>query len=104
MNETKCEEYVKGPDGWRGQPTGGFVEFDCPETACVKSTNYCIEELLGDGICHDQNNGPYCDYDLGDCCILGKVLDFCCACRCRDISNPLWWAIECPNGKDSCLI
>ena len=103
LNETKCQEYVQGPEGWRGQPTAEMVEYDCPEHACIKSTNYCIAELLGDGICHDQNNSPYCDYDLGDCCILHKVLDFCCTCFCRDYDHPLWWAIECPTGKESCL-
>ena len=98
LNETKCKKKIYGPNG-----SNKVFEIDCPENACIKSTNYCIQELLGDGICHDQNNGPYCDYDLGDCCIRNKVLDFCCTCSCRDYENPLWLLIECPKGPGSCV-
>ena len=40
---------------------------------------------MGDGICQDYNNGPLCDYDLGDCCLsLDKLIyDECCDCICH---------------------
>ena len=59
----------------------GNIVMDCPETTCVKSNIYCIPNEVGDGICQDYNNGPYCDYDLGDCC-LGNKTESCCYCYC----------------------
>ena len=41
----------------------------CGEDICIKSNLFCVKEELGDGICQGHNNGPYCDYDLGDCCL-----------------------------------
>ena len=55
----------------------------CPENTCILSNNFCIQEELGDGICQDHNNGPYCDYDLGDCCD-GTSASECCACKCHE--------------------
>ena len=44
---------------------------------------FCIPEELGDGICQDHNNGPYCDNDLGDCCLVQQaVYEECCNCGC----------------------
>ena len=60
---------------------------------CIKSNNFCIPEELGDGICQDHNNGPFCDYDLGDlgdCCSTNnyywEISDSkdCCACFCHE--------------------
>ena len=45
-----------------------YVAVDCPENVCIESNIYCIPEQVGDGICQDHNNGPFCDYDSGDCC------------------------------------
>ena len=63
---------------------------NCPENLCIKSNNFCIPEELGDGICQDHNNGPFCDYDLGDCCstnnyywVISDSKD-CCACFCHE--------------------
>ena len=63
---------------------------DCPQDPCIRSNNFCIAEELGDGLCQDYNNGPYCDYDLGDCCKSNDHhLDTsdskkdCCACFCK---------------------
>ena len=42
----------------------------CPENPCIRSNNFCIAEELGDGICQDHNNGPFCQFDLGDCCLI----------------------------------
>ena len=66
---------------------------DCPQNSCIRSNNFCIAEELGDGLCQDYNNGPYCDFDLGDCCTKNSDLDTsdakkdCCACKCK-IKNP----------------
>ena len=66
---------------------------DCPQNPCIQSNNFCIAEELGDGLCQDYNNGPYCDFDLGDCCTKNSDLDTsdakrdCCACKCK-IKNP----------------
>ena len=50
---------------------------------CIKSNNFCIPEELGDGICQDNNNGPYCDYDMGDCCLVtDQSNQECCNCLC----------------------
>ena len=55
----------------------------CPENRCITPGNFCIEEELGDGICQFYNNGPFCNYDNGDCCPLIHDTD-CCYCKCRD--------------------
>ena len=70
-----------------------IVQTYCPENPCIKSNNFCIQEELGNGICEDYNNGPYCDYDLGDCCshkihLSGptstpKSEIACCQCSCK---------------------
>ena len=70
---------------WRGVPKIETHEIDCPDNICVKSDNYCIEDQIGDGICQDHNNSPFCDYDQGDCCLPFRVLDFCCDCICRQL-------------------
>ena len=54
----------------------------CPEKSCIRSNNYCITEELGDGICQDHNNGIFCDFDMGDCCLTNKNHEFCCHCVC----------------------
>ena len=57
---------------------------ECPDNPCIPSNNYCIPQELGDGICQDHNNGPYCDYDFGDCCLNNyDQLDQCCSCACH---------------------
>ena len=63
---------------------------ECPQNTCILSNNFCIAEELGDGLCQDYNNGPYCDYDLGDCCTHNSdhldTMDSkkdCCACFCK---------------------
>ena len=80
-----------------------FIPRFCPENTCIQSNIFCILEELGDGICQDHNNGPFCDYDLGDCC-LTEVLDDhvgtftmarpkinteCCDCFCKANFDPL---------------
>ena len=60
-----------------------FDQVTCPDHPCIESNQYCIEHELGDGICQDHNNGPYCDYDLGDCCsISSQAYEDCCTCKC----------------------
>ena len=56
---------------------------NCPplENLCIPSTLYCVPEELGDGKCQDYNNGPFCDFDLGDCCISDEsAYESCCQC------------------------
>ena len=62
----------------------------CPDKACIKSNNFCIPHQLGDGICQDHNNGPFCNFDLGDCCLRfsddhnnEEFLTDCCTCSCH---------------------
>ena len=46
------------------------------------SNLFCVEEKLGDGICQDFNNGPLCNYDLGDCCSRNLInKSECCYCN-----------------------
>ena len=54
----------------------------CPEDICIESNIFCNEEELGDGICQGHNNGPLCEYDLGDCC-LGYGIQTNCTCNCQ---------------------
>ena len=70
-----------------------FVDKYCPPNPCIKSNIFCVKEELGNGICEDYNNGPYCDYDLGDCCLSppnhswttpGEISKRdCCICSCK---------------------
>ena len=70
-----------------------FVDKFCPPNPCIKSNIFCVKEELGNGICEDYNNGPYCDYDLGDCCLSppnhswttpGEISKRdCCICSCQ---------------------
>ena len=62
----------------------------CPDKVCIKSNNFCIPHQLGDGICQDHNNGPFCNFDLGDCCLRfsddhnnEEFLTDCCTCSCH---------------------
>ena len=71
-----------------------YVKTYCPLNPCIKSNIFCVHEELGNGYCEDYNNGPYCDYDLGDCCLYGanygpptstkppSKVD-CCTCACK---------------------
>ena len=60
---------------------------ECPENSCIQSNIFCILEELGDGICQDHNNGPFCQYDLGDCCsVPGNFTDCCCNCDCKKVN------------------
>ena len=62
--------------------SGNNMYMDCPSNICVNSNIYCIKNELGDGICQDYNNGPYCDFDFGDCCF-GNKTGSCCFCACN---------------------
>ena len=56
---------------------------DCAEDICIQSNIFCIKEEFGDGICQGHNNGPYCDHDLGDCCLGTESSQTNCTCNCR---------------------
>ena len=81
--------------------SSNYVEKYCPTNPCIRSNIFCVEEELGNGICEDYNNGPYCDYDLGDCCLMspndGQTTtekhtskDDCCMCSCKQTSAIYW--------------
>ena len=59
------------------------------ECICIPNSLVCNATQLGDGICQDFNNGPLCEYDLGDCCLkywqfyLDETKDNCCNCFCH---------------------
>ena len=55
----------------------------CDEDICIKSNLFCVKEELGDGICQGHNNGPYCDHDLGDCCLVTETSKTNCTCNCE---------------------
>ena len=57
---------------------------ECPENPCIRSNVYCIPHELGDGICQDHNNGPLCDFDHGDCCLVNRFeVSECWPCSCQ---------------------
>lgn len=81
---------------------GDTLKYEYTYPHCIKSNNFCIPEELGDGICQDHNNGPFCQYDLGDCCLLFHG-DDCCGCACRPgLDQPLPWVSYVCYGQ-TCL-
>ena len=94
LEEPICEITMIFDNGftWRGVPDIEILNqvIECPKDVCIKSPHYCVPELLGDGICHDQNNGPFCDYDMGDCCDMNSSFEFCCGCVCHIEMIPFW--------------
>ena len=62
---------------------GDTLKYEYTYPHCIKSNNFCVPEELGDGICQDHNSGPYCDNDLGDCCLVQQnAYEECCNCGC----------------------
>ena len=56
------------------------------ECECIPNNLVCNETQIGDGKCQDYNNGPLCDYDLGDCCLRWTAdpdVDECANCFCH---------------------
>ena len=44
---------------------------------------YCFhKQFVGDGVCDDPNNNPYCFFDGGDCCLADSDTSFCKDCFC----------------------
>ena len=86
IQDLMCRQEIIYPGNY---VTSNYVT--CPDNLCIESNNFCIPEQLGDGICQDHNNGPFCDFDLGDCCLnlsLGNPNDEqenpdCCSCSCH---------------------
>ena len=92
LEDPICQIHIDGKS-WRGHSITETKQIDCPDNVCIKSDRYCIKDQIGDGICQDHNNSPFCDYDQGDCCLPVRVLDFCCQCTCK----------ECHPGDSGCL-
>ena len=75
-------------DDFKCQYTNGTKSQLCLENPCIVSNNFCIPEELGDGVCQDHNNGPFCDYDMGDCSLdLEDALDQCCSCSMKEVDE-----------------
>ena len=55
----------------------------CEADNCIKSNLFCVKEELGDGICQGHNNGPFCNHDLGDCCLVTETIKTNCTCNCE---------------------
>ena len=82
LNYTQCENIFQATNPWGAAMEKSF-DVDCPIDVCIRSDMYCIPELSGDGVCHDNNNSKLCDYDLGDCCKPNLITDSCCDCSCK---------------------
>ena len=41
-----------------------------------------FSKVVGDGICDDNANVFECDFDGGDCCGIGTIMDICLKCQC----------------------
>ena len=68
----------------------------CQENLCIESNIFCVKEELGDGICQGHNNGPFCDYDSGDCCLVTENSKANCTCNCEcflDAFNQIPWML-----------
>ena len=68
---------------WFSNPPRPCLENEC---ICIPNNLVCNATQLGDGKCQDYNNGPLCDYDLGDCCLRWMPdfdIDECCNCLCH---------------------
>ena len=93
LEDPICQVLIYG-ESWRGHSITKTKQIDCPDNVCIRSENYCIKDQIGDGICQDYNNSPFCNYDLGDCCMPVRELDFCCSCICKEF--------ECYPGVHGC--
>ena len=89
LDDPECSITIQGEgDLWCHQsnlcsdPHYESFEVVCPEHVCIQSDIHCIQELMGDGICHDNNNSKLCEWDLGDCCKSNLNRDDCCICAC----------------------
>ena len=80
IQDLMCRQEIIYPGNY---VTSNYVT--CPDNLCIESNNFCIPENLGDGLCHDYNNSPFCDYDLGDCCTLKMNTTECAWCKCSNL-------------------
>lgn len=55
-----------------------------PFTTWINAGGCTVLFLKGDGMCHDFNNTPECDYDGGDCCGPNVNTITCSACECLE--------------------
>ena len=84
LNYIQCENIIMTQRPW-GAIIPNTLDVDCPIDVCIRSDMYCIPELMGDGVCHDNNNSELCDFDLGDCCKPNRIKDSCCNCDCKQM-------------------
>ena len=84
LENPECQT-VEEVKNWQGGPRWNRTDMYCPQNICIRTDSYCIEALMGDGICDDINNSNLCDFDGGDCCGPKKIKDFCCICACLPV-------------------
>ncbi len=58
-----------------------FCTYFCPLELCSNNENFNVANL-DDGICDDDLNVRECNFDVGDCCLVETVTDFCNVCEC----------------------
>ena len=91
LGNGECNSELNNVDNWFD---AGDCCYEQPIKNCYQSNAFCLHDTLGDGICQDYNNGPLCDYDLGDCCQIPikNRGDECCYCTCQiQDNNPDLW-------------
>ena len=111
LKESCYDKVVKSDSKWTSDLGNGICDLtlnnietlfdagDCcydpskNESHCQKSNLFCDSVTIGDGKCHDNNNGPLCDYDLGDCCVRPSQMNRteCCRCDCHSDTNFDFW-------------
>ena len=58
----------------------------CSDCECLggeHTGNGVSSPSVGDGFCHDDNNIATCNYDGGDCCVIGANTVHCADCICH---------------------
>ena len=51
---------------------------------------------LANGFCNEENNNLACNYDNGDCCLVGAICDYCSGdgCQCHETGESTCSGIE----------
>ena len=71
------------------------------EANCTICTTECWgtiwdSSIIGDGVCSDDLNTPFCDYDGGDCCLpyIVKSCLYNCICHVDGLVHPTFERIK----------
>jgi hypothetical protein len=62
---------------------GGIVVWNIVESN--RQIDPCLREVIGDGVCDDQQNTLECEYDGMDCCLVSvaRITKYCDDCKCH---------------------